>query len=59
MENKFKLFEPPEAGDDEEARKKLKELCDMMVNEAARRESLLACDLEEERWLGRNESIFH
>ncbi len=50
MEYKFKLFEPPEEGDDEEARKKLKELCEMMVEEAASRELLLACDLEEERW---------
>ena len=57
MEHKLKLFEPPKEGDDE-ARRKLKELCDMMVEEAASREPL-ACDLEEERWLGRNESIFH
>lgn len=51
MDSNFKLFEPPEEGDDEEARKKLKELCDMMVDEAASREPLLACDLDEERWV--------
>ena len=50
MEYKFKLFEPPEEGDDEDAYSKLKELCDLMVEEAANREPLLACDLEEERW---------
>ena len=59
MEYKFKLFEPPEEGDDEKAYRKLKELCDMMVEEAVNREPLLACDLDEERWLGRNETIFH
>lgn len=50
MEYKFKLFETPEEGDDEEARRKLKELCDMMVEVAAGREPLLACDIEKERW---------
>lgn len=59
MEYRFKLFEPPaEEGDDEDAHRKLKELCDLMVDEAVSREPL-ACDLDEERWIGRNETIFH
>ncbi len=49
MEGKFKLFEPPEEGDDEDAYRKLRELCELRVEEAVSREPL-ACDLEEERW---------
>ncbi len=50
MDSNFKLFEPPEEGDDEEARKKLKELCDMMVNEAVKRDGFedMYADLSDE-----------
>lgn len=59
MAYSYEPFEPSEEEGDDEDYKKLKELCLEMVQEAAKRELLLACDLDEERWLGRNESIFH
>ncbi len=58
MDWRFKLPETPDEGEDEEECEGLKELCDMMVKDAVSREPL-ACDLEEERWLGRNETIFY
>ena len=61
MKFQFELLEPPAKDGDnkKKAHEKLKELCLMMVEEAASRELLLACDIDKERWLGRNESIFH
>jgi hypothetical protein len=50
MAYSYESFESSEEEDEDEGYKKLKELCLEMVQEAANRELLLACDLEPERW---------
>jgi hypothetical protein len=50
MAYNYETFDPSEENSDDEDHKKLKELCLEMVQEAANRELLLACDLEPERW---------
>ena len=46
----YENFDLSEEESDDEAHKKLKEICDMMVEEWAAWESLLACDIDPERW---------
>jgi len=50
MAYRHETFEPSEEEGDDEDYKKLKELCLEMVQEAASRELLLACNLDPERW---------